>query len=345
MTSTAAPARPLRLAHASDLHLLVLSGLRLRQALGKRLTGLANLALFRRNAHPQQVAEALVERLAADDIDHVLISGDLSNLALDDELELALRLIERIGPPSRITVVPGNHDVYTAGALHGARFERWFAPYMLPIGTPGAETGAAAAAVREAGRTHYPFARQLGPQIRVYGLSSAVPMPAMVALGRVGGRQLRLLEKLVREEPPEVRARIVMLHHNLHRRGPVADRTARLLDREPLCDVLRRIDASLVLHGHTHHPQQHHLPFATDRAAPAAAKGASVPARPGIAVLGCGSSTWAGEGDRCGHFNLLEMDGTGLLAARSLAWSPAQGAFVPEHDDLLPRAWERALPW
>ena len=69
---------PLRVAHISDVHVLELAGTPLRKYLGKRATGVANLIGPRRGAHPPRVAKALVEAVDAQQVDHVLVTGDLT---------------------------------------------------------------------------------------------------------------------------------------------------------------------------------------------------------------------------------------------------------------------------
>ena len=73
------------LAHASDLHVLDLKGVAPWRYLNKRLTGLVSLALARKSAHPPHIAERLVSDLLDIAPDHVLVTGDLTNLALEPE--------------------------------------------------------------------------------------------------------------------------------------------------------------------------------------------------------------------------------------------------------------------
>lgn len=52
-------------AHISDVHVLDLAGVSAARYLNKRLSGLLNLALKRRNAHPIALLEAVVDDLIA----------------------------------------------------------------------------------------------------------------------------------------------------------------------------------------------------------------------------------------------------------------------------------------
>jgi 3',5'-cyclic AMP phosphodiesterase CpdA len=342
--------KPFRVAHISDLHVLDLAGTRWQQWFSKRMTGAINLAGMRRNAHPLHVAEQLARRLAEDDIDHVIITGDVTNLALDSEFRRAMQIVELIGPPSYVTIIPGNHDMYTRGALRHHRFERWFGAYLVD------DADLHHSAVTK-GRLHYPFVRAPAPHVRIYGLSSAIPTPPFLAFGHVGRPQLDRLRALVAEEPPEVRVRIALVHHNLHHRLGLAEYVASLADRKAFTTVMHAISASVVLHGHTHHPHQGHLPGRkrerealeahvqqeelrlTDaiEAAEIAAMGPDIP------VMGCGSSTWTKKGQDRARFNVLEIDDQRLERVVSYRFSSDRGVFEPEHEDLLAKAFANAI--
>ncbi len=322
----------LRLGHISDLHLLHLAGVPLRAWASKRVTGLANLALGRRGAHSRAIADALPAALAKAGVDHVAITGDLTNLSLDGEFQCARDLVEAIGGPERVTLIPGNHDVYTRGALRSGRFERWFGPWLVEAGADPSAIDSAVAA----GRGAWPVIRDVNEHVRIYALSSGVPTGPLVAQGVIGSTQLARMAAARADEPASVRHRIVLLHHNLHRRSPLHERTAQLVDRPRLVAALRRMGATLILHGHSHDPNQHHLMAP----APDGEEGRAIP------VLGCGSSTW-NRPDRShfAHFNTIDLDTEGGITARAFVWQPDRGAFVPERDDLVERALDSRLPW
>lgn len=335
-----ASARPLRIAHISDLHVLDLQGTRWHRFLNKRMTGVVNLAGVRRNAHPVAIAEKLADRLAQDDIDHVILTGDLTNLALDSEFRRARQIVERIGPPSRVTLIPGNHDTYTRGALRHKRFEKWFSDYLVD----DADDHALA---RERGREHYPFVRKPAPHVRIYGLSSAVPTLPFLAYGHVGRPQLEKLAHEVACESAEVRVRIVLVHHNLHHRMGIAEHVASLVDRKAFSAVMHDIGASLVLHGHTHHPHQGHLPVGERQAArwqrrdaefDAGVERRLAEAVGDIPVMGCGSSTWHRDGKELARFNVVEVSDQRIVRALSYRYASATAAFDVEHEDLLAQA-------
>ena len=66
--------------------------------------------------HRSDVLEAIMRDLRSERPDHVAVTGDLVNIALPAEFEHARRWLEALGPPADVSLVPGNHDAYVAGA-------------------------------------------------------------------------------------------------------------------------------------------------------------------------------------------------------------------------------------
>jgi len=284
------------LAHFSDAHALGLAGTSPLAFLNKRLAGGANLLLHRRNRYPVRIFEALVDDLNRVRPDHVAVTGDLTNLSLPSEFAIARGLLDRIAlGPERVTVIPGNHDVYVRAARRARAFERAMAPYASSDGRAGEPT--------------YPIVRERG-ELALVGISTAVPTPVPFASGRVGRRQLEAVEEaLARLEGR--RFRVVLIHH-----PPVENRHAALRglrDRGRLQAVLARAGCELVLHGHEHR----------DLAAAVAGPRGPIP------VLGVGSATYDDpRPERRARYRLLRIDG-GRFTVETRVHDPASGEFAP----------------
>src|SRR5438067_11621641 len=118
----------MRLAHCSDLHLLSHDGAGLGKLLNKRWIGAANLLTNRSRHYHVEAFEDMVADLNALGIEHVLCSGDVTNLALEQEFQFARGLFDRLANgPTGVTVLPGNHDAYVAEGV--PLFAAIFAPY------------------------------------------------------------------------------------------------------------------------------------------------------------------------------------------------------------------------
>jgi hypothetical protein len=116
------------LAHLSDPHLPPLPAARLRDLAGKRALGYLNWTRNRHKYHRREVLDALVADMQAQRPDHIAVTGDLVNLALEAEFTPAQAWLESVGTPQRVTVVPGNHDAYVRATRH--HFADTFEKYL-----------------------------------------------------------------------------------------------------------------------------------------------------------------------------------------------------------------------
>jgi 3',5'-cyclic AMP phosphodiesterase CpdA len=234
-----------RIAHFSDLHLLSLEGVPVRRFLNKRLTGYANLRLKRGNIHRPSYVRAIAREVARLGIEHVVVTGDFTNLALEPEFALARKVLEEdLGlDPSRVTVVPGNHDLYTRGASEARRFEMFFAPYLVSdLPELAVDVGA--------GR--FPVVKLRG-RVAFIGLSSALPRAPFVAAGELGRAQLEALSRTLAHEEVSKRTPVIAMHHPVHNpRSWLKTKLEGLYDAAHVARQLEGLAGGLILHGHLH---------------------------------------------------------------------------------------------
>ena len=219
------------LAHLSDPHLPPLPKARLRDLAGKRALGYLNWTRNRHKYHRREVLDALVADMQAQRPDHIAVTGDLVNLALEAEFTPAQAWIESVGTPQQVTVVPGNHDAYVRATRH--HFAGTFKDYLRG----DAEADGAA----------FPFLRRRGP-LALIGVSSAVPTLPLMATGRLGRTQLDALDRSLAQLSDEEAFRVLLVHHPLHS----GSRIKRLTDSKALRAVLKARGVDLILHGHDH---------------------------------------------------------------------------------------------
>lgn len=287
----------MRIAHLSDVHVLDLAGVHWTRFVNKRVTGLVNLVGARKDAHPTRLLEAAVAELAADrTIDHVVVTGDLSNLALESEFARARTILEPLA--GRLSVIPGNHDVYTRGAQKSRRFEQHFGDWMWGAGSNGDPATAT-----------YPWLKDFG-EVALIGFSSAVARLPFVATGHVSAAQLERFEVLHASGALAGRCAVALVHHNLHARGFRKDKMHGLANRDDFVAALAKAGVRLLLHGHTHVSHR----FEQD----------------GVAVIGSGSSTWSSEvPEHVGRYNVYDIGRDGVRSAEVRRWSESDLRFVP----------------
>ncbi len=242
----------MRIAHFSDLHLLSLTGVSALRFLNKRLTGYANLRLRRSRVHRSAYVRGIAKEIKARDIDHVVVTGDLTNLALEPEFELAREVLrDDLGlEASRVSVVPGNHDLYTGGSGRSQRFASYCADYVasdLPLLAVSVPAG------------RFPFVKLRGP-VAIIGLSSAVTRAPFVASGHLGLSQLHALERILANDEVRKRTVVIAIHHPIHNpKSRLKTLLGGLSDAPELAELLGQQRRGLVLHGHLHRRVQRDL--------------------------------------------------------------------------------------
>jgi 3',5'-cyclic AMP phosphodiesterase CpdA len=220
---------PFTLAHLSDPHLPPLPKPRLIELAGKRALGYVNWTRNRHKYQRREVLDALVADMKAQSPDHIAVTGDLVNLALEAEFAPARAWLDGVGPPDRVTTIPGNHDAYVRATSH--RFGETFAPYLAG----------------DDGRIGFPSVRRRGP-LALISLSTAVPTLPLMATGTLGRDQLAALEEGLERLAAEDVFRVLLVHHPL-KSGAYHKR---MTDSAGLLTLLKRHGVELILHGHDH---------------------------------------------------------------------------------------------
>jgi 3',5'-cyclic AMP phosphodiesterase CpdA len=177
-----------RLAHCSDLHLLSHDGAGLMKLANKRWIGAANLLSNRSRHYHVAAFDQMIEDLNAQGIDHVLCTGDVTNLALEQEFAFAREKFDHLaGGPGGVTVIPGNHDAYVAEGIE--LFGRFFDEYHRA--DPGWEWPDG---------SRWPIVRIRGP-LALIGVTTSRATPWFTAYGRVGESQLARLQRSITRRP------------------------------------------------------------------------------------------------------------------------------------------------
>jgi 3',5'-cyclic AMP phosphodiesterase CpdA len=296
----------MHIAHVSDLHVLSRTGSQWREILfNKRLTGYVNLILHRSRVHRRDYLVAVLSAAAAR-ADHLVVTGDITNLALEHEYQEARALLDQAAARGEVTVVPGNHDIYLPVTSRRRRFPHYFRQFLhsdLPE------------LARDLPAGPFPCVKLRG-RVAIVALSSAVPRPPFVAAGHIGHAQLEALAAVLAHPEVQGRTPIVLIHH------PPVDTRARLVQlRDGLVDgaalrsVLARLTRGLVLFGHLHRRVRCRLPTASGALDVIGASGAALDHPDGSVRAG---------------FNLYGIDGDGGLASvEAQVIDPATGGLQP----------------
>lgn len=226
-------------AHLSDPHLSTLEGVRAGDLLNKRALGYLSWRRKRRFEHRREVLDALARDLDMDELQQLLVTGDLTHIGLPSEFREGKAWLEQLGSPKQVALVPGNHDACVAAPCEET-FDLW-QDYMASD-TAAPDT--------------FPSLRERG-DIAFIGLSTACPKPPLMASGTAGEAQRARLPALLEAAREKRLFRVVYLHH-----CPLPGEEKwrkRLTDAPEVSELLRAHGAELVLHGHGHRAHRHTL--------------------------------------------------------------------------------------
>ncbi len=275
----------------------------MRDFLNKRWIGGLNLIANRAREHKASVFEAMVADINALGIEHVLCTGDVTNVALPSEFAFARQHFDAFdGGPERITVLPGNHDAYVGDGV--PLFHDAFRDYYEADPGWGWSNG-----------TPWPTVRLRGP-VAIIGLSTSQATPWFKAWGEIGGDQLERAEAVLSDERLADKVRIVAIHHPPAGKHAAHQRHG-LRDHGAFADMIGRTGADLVLHGHEHQDMRHDL---------------AGPAGDPVPVHGIQSATYAGgKANLRARYRVYTVNGEREVdGGRLRVWDPAAGAFVDD---------------
>ncbi len=171
------------------------------------------------------------------------MTGDVTLSGETSEFERVAELLAPWSESGKLTVLPGNHDVWSYEAAASWRFLRTLGPDGRGMKKPVAV---------------YPLEVPLSPEVTLLALDTArYGAEPKATAGLVGSEQLNTARDLAREATKQGKAVVLALHHHLVI-PPERIPSDMALARMPLADAYKivRLVAELpfaaVLHGHRH---------------------------------------------------------------------------------------------
>ena len=301
----------MRLAHCSDLHLLSHDGARWLDLANKRWIGAMNLLSNRSRHYHVEAFDDMVTDLNALGVDHVLCTGDVTNLALRQEFAFARDKFDRLtGGTTGVTVIPGNHDAYVAEGV--SLFAEMFGAFATcdPGWAWDAEPGAGDG---EPDDLRWPIVRVRG-ELALIGLSTSRQTPWFTAYGRLGAGQLARLARALGDPRLADKVRVVAIHHPPA--GKRAENRIRgLRDHAGFARVIASAGAHLIVHGHEHRDMTELL---------------AGPVGP-VPVRGVASGTYLhNKPERTARYRIYDIAGGGVVAEELRVWDRERRAFASQ---------------
>ena len=225
--------------HISDLHFHTYPR-NIKEYKSKRILGMGNLFFRRASQYPLQRAKLLVEQINQMKWDHLVISGDLTQLSLEFEFSLARETLEPLlKDPERVTIIPGNHDRYISESGATDYYKQYFGRFF------GCE------------EIHV---RKINSSWVIAGWDSTHPNDWLTASGTVRRSTLQATENLLSSFPEKTRFIIVNHYPLTFPEDWKVDHFHELYNLVPVRNwILRQPKIRLYLHGHIHRNWQPRL--------------------------------------------------------------------------------------
>lgn len=284
------------LVHITDLHLAPLPVPTADEMSFKRRLAYISWTKNRHKIHHPDVIAAIAADIKTVAPDHIAVSGDLTNMALDREFENATRWLEQFGDDSKISVVPGNHDAYRSD--YKDAIEKHWSRFTTGEG--------------------FPFMREFD-DFALIGVSSGVKTKPFMANGVVSKAQLKKLETLLAQAAAKVLPRVVMIHHPPQDGATKARK--KLTNDAAFRAVIDRAGAELILYGHLHKPLRTSIPSAGGLAA---VRGAGSASASGY------------NGTRPAHYHVIRVKDKSTFEIEHRAYDPAKREFYKIDTEVLP---------
>jgi 3',5'-cyclic AMP phosphodiesterase CpdA len=190
-----------------------------------------------------KLLKRILAALEEERVDHLVVTGDVTVSGETSEFERAAELLAPWAEAGKLTVVPGNHDVWSWDAAAGWRFLRGLGPDGRGMKKPHAA---------------FPHAVELAGEVTLIALDSArYGEDPRATAGALGSEQLAAARELIRAAVQEGRAVVLALHHHLMVPSERVPSDAKLV-RMPLADapavvrLVAELPVAAVLHGHRH---------------------------------------------------------------------------------------------
>ena len=183
----------------------------------------------------------MVERIQKMDWDHLVISGDITQLSLEREFSLAREILDPLlVKTERVTVIPGNHDRYVYQQHGTDLFTKYFGDFF---------------------GTNELHVSKINQEWVLVGWDSAHPNDWRTAAGTVKSSTIRATEKLIDSFSDQTNF-IVVNHYPLtFPEEWKFDRSHELYNLMPVRNwILQNPQIRIYLHGHIHLNWCHRLP-------------------------------------------------------------------------------------
>jgi 3',5'-cyclic AMP phosphodiesterase CpdA len=226
-----------------------------------------------------KLASYLLKYISEQKVDHLVISGDLTDNASERDFEIFRRMLNKYGflKGEKLSIIPGNHDIF-GGAQKAedifsfpercnsvnynkrvSTFLSYFPEvidncfYMSP-------------------KNFFPFAKKINNTL-IVGLNSIAKYSKISnpfgSNGEIDATQFGELFEILKNVDKDIKNRVVLIHHHFNKlksdskstfgsiRAGIEKQTMKLRGKRRLLKLFREFKVDLVMHGHIHESKEY----------------------------------------------------------------------------------------
>ncbi|HPQ72008.1 MAG TPA: metallophosphoesterase [bacterium] len=191
--------------------------------------------------------QALLADLSNQRVKHVVITGDITNVASEDEFVMASKFVKKLRLIANVTLIPGNHDVNIQRLTafgEDAKLDR----YIEYFGD-------------ERWKNQFPYFQAIN-DICFISLDSTCFNPLLNSRGSISEGQLDRLNDMFHRPEARNSYKVLVLHHHIKpepKRKKVANMFLDLSNANDLISIAESNRVDLILHGHEHKMYEYDL--------------------------------------------------------------------------------------
>lgn len=244
------------IAHISDLH----------------LNSFYNDSIFKR-------VNFLLKRISENKIDHLIITGDITDNASEKDFEIFRRMLVKYGfiNGDRLSIIPGNHDIF--GGVQKAEDIFTF-PEKCNAVNYNKRVNNFLSYFPEAfgncrylsSKNYFPFTKKINNTL-IIGLNSIARYSKLSnpfgSNGEIDATQFGELFDILRTTEKEVKYKIILIHHHFNKLknearstfgsiwSGIEKQTMKLKGKRRLFNLFREYKVDIILHGHIHESKEY----------------------------------------------------------------------------------------
>lgn len=244
------------IAHISDLH----------------LNSFYNDSIFK-------LSNYLLKYISEQKVDHLVITGDITDNASEKDLEIFRRMLNKYGylNGKKLSIIPGNHDIF--GGVQKAE-DIFSFPEKCNTVNYNKRVSTFLSYFPEAfdncfylsPKSFFPFAKRINNSL-IVGLNSIAIYSKLTnpfgSNGEIDAAQFGELFDIFKNADKEIKHKIVLIHHHFNKLkseskstfgniwAGIEKQTMKLRSKRRLFNLFKEFKVDIVLHGHIHESKEY----------------------------------------------------------------------------------------